>query len=283
MQKTAAPREAWTDWAGSGRQIVFGHANGFPPGTYRLLFEELGRSFSVASFAARPLWPGSDPLAVSSWRELAGDLMLEMRRREIGGALAVGHSLGSVLHLLGAAADPGPYRALVLVDPVVFTGFHSLFWGVFKGLGFSHRLPLIRGAQRRRESYADLDEVRGSWSGKPVFSSWDPEVLEDYIQSAFAATGRGEVKLRYPKAWETRIFQMTPADLWPELRKIDLPMLFIRGARSDTFLPAAAERVRRILPTAQVIEVSESSHFVPMERPLVVARLIVDWAGSIGL
>ncbi len=65
----AAPPEAWTEWGGNGSAVVFGHANGFPPETYRVLLEELSRRFSVASFAARPLWPGSDPRSVSSWRD----------------------------------------------------------------------------------------------------------------------------------------------------------------------------------------------------------------------
>ncbi len=66
--------------------------------------------------------------------------------------MAVGHSLGGVLGLMAAAADPKRFSALALVDPVVFTGVHSLFWGALKGLGFGSRLPLIRGARRRRES-----------------------------------------------------------------------------------------------------------------------------------
>ena len=279
----AAPPEAWQDWGGNGPTAVFGHANGFPPGTYRILLEELSRRFSMATFAARPLWPGSDPQSVTSWRDLAGDLVGELERRGVNGAVGVGHSLGSVLGLLAAAADPSRFRALALVDPVIFTGVHALFWGSLKSLGFGSRLPLIRGARRRREIFPSLDEVRLSYAGKSVFATWDPQVLDDYIRTGFLEIEEAAVKLRYPKAWESKIFELTPASVWRDLVKIRVPMLFIRGSGSDTFVAAAADRVRRQLDTARVLEMAGTSHFAPMERPREVARLIINWADEIGI
>jgi pimeloyl-ACP methyl ester carboxylesterase len=281
--RDTAPPEAWIEWGGNGPAAIFGHANGFPPETYRLLLKELSRWFSVASFAARPLWPGSDPDSAGSWRDLARDLGDELRRRRIQSGLAVGHSLGSVLNVLAAAADPRRFRALALIDPVVFTGARTLFWGALRGLGFGRRLPLIRGALRRRESYADVREVRASYAGKSVFATWDPRALDDYIGAAFVPDPAGGVRLRYPKRWEARIFELTPATVWRELKSLGVPMLFIRGGASDTFAAAAAKRAGRELKTAQVVEVAGASHFVPMERPLEVARLIVDWARRVGI
>lgn len=278
-----APPEAWTEWGGAGPALVFGHANGFPPGTYRRFLDELRRSFAVASFSARPLWPGSDPRSVGSWNDLAGDLGLELERHGVEGALGVGHSLGSVLNVLAAAADPSRFAALALVDPVIFTGMQAVFWGALKGLGLGARFPLIRGALRRRESFPDVEAVRDTYAEKAVFASWDPDVLDDYVRSGFSQTDAGDVRLRYPKEWEARIFETTPADVWNELGAIDVPMLVIRGASSDTFSTAAANRVRRELPTARVIEFEGASHFVPMEKPYEVAALIEDWARGIGL
>jgi pimeloyl-ACP methyl ester carboxylesterase len=281
--RDTAPPDAWIEWGGNGPSAVFGHANGFPPESYRLLLESLSRHFSVASFAARPLWPGSDPGSVSSWRDLAGDLGDELGWRRVEGALAVGHSLGSVLNVLAAAADPRRFRALALIDPVVFTGTQALFWGVLKGLGFGHRLPLIRGALKRRESYADVNEVRSSYAGKSVFARWDPQALDDYIRAGFVPDTAGGVRLRYPKVWEARIFELTPATVWRELKNLGVPVLFLRGGVSDTFVAAAADRAGREIENAQVVEVPGASHFVPMERPREVARLIIDWARRVGV
>lgn len=282
MQSIAAPREAWIEWGGEGRSVVFGHANGFPPETYRVLLEELCRSFSVASFAARPLWPGSDPEMVKSWRDLADDLGGELKRRGDESVLGIGHSLGSVLGVMTAMADPARFKALALVDPVIFTGALTLFWGVLKGLGFGTRLPLIQGARRRRDTFRSFEEVRSSYEGKSVFATWDRQVFDDYIRSGFVETDAGEVRLRYPKAWESRIFELTPSSVWRDLKALDLPMLVVRGAGSDTFTAAAADRMRRELPKTSVVELAGTSHFVPMEKPREVAGLIADWAREIG-
>ncbi len=83
--------------------------------------------------------------------------------------------------------------------------------------------------------------------------------------------------LRYPKAWEARIFELTPASVWRQLRRLTIPMLFIRGESSDTFLERAASRARRDLPTAHVVELAKSTHFVPMEHPREVVDLINGW------
>jgi pimeloyl-ACP methyl ester carboxylesterase len=208
---------------------------------------------------------------------MARDLSREITRRGLRGGIGGGHSLGSVLSLLAAADDPSLFRALVLVDPVVFTGTHALFWGTFKALGLGGRLPLIRSAQRRRERFSSLAEVRSSYGGKSVFASWQPQVLDDYVEAGFVDGGDGSVVLRYPKCWEARIFELTPASVWRELRRIELPILVVRGARSDTFRTEAARRARRELPTATVVEVPGCTHFVPMERPGEVAAVIVDW------
>jgi pimeloyl-ACP methyl ester carboxylesterase len=71
--------------------------------------------------------------------------------------------------------------------------------------------------------------------------------------------------------------------VWPELRRVAVPMLFIRGVSSDTFTAAAADRVKRELPHATVLELGETSHFLPMERAKEVASKIIDWHRGLGV
>jgi pimeloyl-ACP methyl ester carboxylesterase len=278
MNENQPPPEALTPWGGSGPTLVFSHANGFPPATYRILLDDLRGHFRVVAFAARPLWPGSDPLRCGSWHDLAEDLRRSMTAQGLRRVVGLGHSLGGVLSVIAAAAAPDLFSALVLVDPVIFAGFHRLFWGTLRGLGIGHRLPLIRGARRRRDRFPHLDAVRSSYEGKAVFGSWSAQVLEDYIRSAFTDDGQGGVVLRYSKTWESRIFELTTANVWPSLRRLDMPMLFVRGARSETFTRVAANRVRREMPRATVVEIPGTTHFLPMERPQQIAAVITEWA-----
>ena len=271
------------DWGGTGPVLHFAHANGFPPGTYRTLIGELAKHHHVFSMAARPLWPDSIPQALRDWSPLAEDLRAELDRRGVRGIVGVGHSLGAVISLLAAAADPGLFSAVVAVDPIILTGTRSLFWGTAKKLGLGGRIRLVRGALRRRVQWSDRDEARATYSNKSVFSSWDPEVLDDYLDVGIVDLPEGGVRLRYPREWEARIFAAAPHDLWAQLRKVSVPTLFVQGEHSDTFLEAARARVEREVPGSRTAVIAGSSHFVPMERPAELARVINEFLEAEGL
>ncbi|HSN54483.1 MAG TPA: alpha/beta hydrolase [Candidatus Sulfomarinibacteraceae bacterium] len=277
------PDGAWTEWGGKGPRLVLCHANGFVPGCYRTLIARLRSDFRVATFAARPLWGNAEPAAVGSWLPLAGDLTRLLEARGETGVVGVGHSLGGVLAALSAAAAPSRFTALVLLDPVVFSGGRAFLWGWMKRLGLGSRSPLARGARRRRDRWPDLEAVRARWQARAMFRGWDPRALEDYLEASVTEAADGTWVLRYPRAWEARIFEICPHDLWPRLRRVEPPTLVVRGSASDTLLPGAALRMAREMPDATVLELEGTSHFLPMEKPEEVARLIVEFTGGSGL
>lgn len=140
---------AWTELGGSGPRLIFTHANGFPPDSYRTLLEMLTPYFRVATSANRPMWSEEDPRRLRSWHPMAGDLGTMIGQRAGEPVVAVGHSLGGLLCALAAARNPELFAALVLLDPVVFTGVHAVAWSSTKRLGMARRFPLVRGAERR--------------------------------------------------------------------------------------------------------------------------------------
>jgi len=267
----------WHDWGGTGPVLHFAHGNGFPPGTYRKLISELGKSHHVVSMSARPLWSDSKPQVLRDWSVFAEDLRAELGRRGLRGIIGVGHSLGAVTSLLAEASDPGLFSAVVAVDPIVLTGGRALFWGTVKAVGLAGRINLVRGARRRRELWSDRAEARNTYSGKKIFASWDPEVLDDYLDAGMVDLPQGGVRLRYPRECEARIFSAAPHDLWAELQKMSVPTLFVQGESSDTFLDAARARVEREVPASLTAVVADSSHFLPMERPTELARVINEF------
>lgn len=280
MAGPAVPEQAWTEIGGQGPPLVFSHANGFPPGAYRVMLEILTGSHTVATFGHRPLWSADDPADLPNWHPMAEDFGSSLANRGPTPVVGVGHSLGGVLTLLAAAQRPELFSSLILLDPVIFSGLRSFFWGWMKRLGQEHRFHLAQGAARRRDRWPDRETVRASWSRKGVFQEWDPRVFDDYLAAGVIDGPNGGVVLRYPKVWEARIFEVCPHDEWATLREIDVPVLVVRGATSDTLLPGAAARMERELPNAQVVELEETSHFLPMEKPDEVAGLIADFAAG---
>ena len=274
------PDAAWTEIGGNGQPLVFTHANGFPPGTYRALLELLAERFRVTAYANRALWSDGDPSEVTSWHPLAEDLRRGLDSRGQGPVVGVGHSIGGMLCLLAAARAPHVFSSLVVLDPVVFTGWPSFLWGWMKRLRQGRRFPLAAGALKRKDRWSDRTAARRSWAGKPVFSTWRSGVLDDYIEAGLVEAPGGTVTLRYPKRWEARLFEVCPHNEWSELRRVSLPCLVVRGETSDTLLPAAAGRMGREMPDARVVELAGTSHFLPMENPDEVASLVFEFAGG---
>jgi pimeloyl-ACP methyl ester carboxylesterase len=254
--------------------LHFAHANGFPAASYRCLIDRLTGSFRVLSMEARPLWSDQDPSSLRSWTPLVDDLVAGIRQKGLNGVVGVGHSLGGVLTARAAAIDPSLFSALVLIDPVIFTWPRSWFWAALKITGQTHRLRLVRGARERRAGWPDVDTVRASYRTKSTFRDWTDECLDDYLAAGFIADHDGGVRLRYPREWESRIFEVCPADQWRLLRKIEVPVLFLRGETSDTFLRSAANRATRELRDVRVTEVAGTSHFLPWEAPDATAEEI---------
>lgn len=269
--------EIWQEWGGTGPLLHFAHANGFPPGTYRRLIDELTVGHSVVSMAARPLWEGEVPTKLRDWSPFVRDLREELARRDLRGIIGVGHSLGAVTSLLAAAADPGLFSRVVAVDPLMLTGAHSLFWATAKAIGLGGRVGIVRGARRRRNLWSDRAEARAAYSTKKAFAGWDPAILDDYLDTGLIDLPSGEVYLRYPKEWEARIFKAAPHDLWARLRTLTVPCLFVQGENSDTFVDAARIRVEREIPTARTVVVADTSHFLPMEKPGELAGVITEF------
>jgi len=269
--------ENWHDWGGTGPTLHFAHANGFPPGTYRKLLEELAVGHHVVAMAARPLWRDARPRPLRNWSAFAEDLRTELGRRDLRGIVGVGHSLGAVISLLAAAGDPGLFSAVVAIDPLILTGVRSIYWGAVKALGLSGRIGIVRGARRRREMWSNRTEVRSSYASKRIFAGWESEVLDDYVDVGMVEVPQGGVRLRFPKECEARTFSAAPHNLWPELRRISVPTLFVQGEHSDTFVDAARTRVEREVPGSRTTVVPDSSHFVPMERPAELARVINEF------
>ena len=271
----------WIDWGGNGPSMVFAHANGFPIGSYRPLLDQLAGQFQITGWEARPLIEGTDPQEISGWQSLANDLKTGIENRFSRPVIGVGHSLGGVVNLLAGASHPELYRALVLLDPVIFSGFRSLVWGQMKRSGRAHTMPLMAGALRRRDSWPDREAVRRAWVGKKAFEGWTDEAFDAYLEAGIELDSASDgVRLRYPKAWEARIFEIGPHDLWSEISKTKVPILILRGEHSDTFTAGAARKFERKAPNGVCRVVEGTGHMLPMQRPELVAEMIEEWVAE---
>jgi len=272
------------DYGGLGLPLHFLHANGYPPACYKPLLERLQTQYHVFGMLLRPLWPGANPNDIQDWHPFSDDLLHFLAssapaRRESASLLSashrstpvigVGHSIGAIVTLRAALRDPGKFRALILIDPVLFVPRFMVMWNIIRALGLGNRLhPLIAGAKRRRRTFDDLDLVFQRYRTRSVFRYMSDENLRTYIAGITRKTDQG-YELVYSPEWEARIYltNMRDFDIWRDLPKLQVPALFLRGAETDTFLESAAKLVKRKQPKAQVETLDKSTHLLPLERP----------------
>lgn len=269
------------DWGGTGPVLHLAHANGFPPGTYRKLIEALKPRYHVLTLRSRCLVPGAEPLSMRDWGDMADDLAGALRARGLEGVVGVGHSMGGVATLLASVKNPGLFRAVVALDPVLFTGMRHLFLQALALFGMSHRIPPARMARRRREHWGSREEAAASYRKKALFQHFDPECFQDYITHGLTEAPHGGFQLTIPRAWEARIFETSPHGVWRRLRSVAVPTLVLRGSNSDTLTPAALEHVRRTIPGVRAEE-QPGTHLFPLEHPEECGRRLLAFLDTVG-
>ncbi|MBI5296748.1 MAG: alpha/beta hydrolase [Chloroflexi bacterium] len=273
------------DHGGTGRPLHFLHANGYPPACYEPLFDLLRSQYRVFGMTLRPLWPDSKPEELRDWNPLSDDLLNFLDEQKVGPLLGVGHSIGAIVTLRAALMQPERFRALVLLDPVLFVPSFILKWNLARLLGVGQRVhPLIPSALKRRRHFDNLDVVFRGYRKRDVFRYFSDESLRAYISGIARPKDSGGFELAYSPEWEAHIYYTgvwRDMELWRGLPRLQVPTLIIRGAETDTFLERAGELVKRRQPKVQVVTVPRSTHLVPLEHPAEVFEIMQSFLKEI--
>lgn len=262
------------------RTLVFSHANGFPAGTYTVLFDAWRaaglRVLAVERFGHDPKYP-----VASNWRALRDQLLdfIDAEAREP--VYLVGHSLGGLLSLLAACKRPDRCAGLVMLDSPVITGWRAHGLQVFKQTGLIKRVSPGKVSQRRRYQWPDRDAVYAHFKPKTAFARWDDRVLRDYVAAGFD-DANGRIELGFRREIETRIYNTLPHHLGALLRRHPpaCPVGFIAGTQSAEIRQGGVEGARAL--ARDRFEWLEGTHLYPMERPDETARQVLRLIASMG-
>jgi pimeloyl-ACP methyl ester carboxylesterase len=89
----------------------------------------------------------------------------------------------------------------------------------------------------------------------------------------------GTLVLKYdpkaPSLWR-------PADLWERVPAIAVPVLIVRGGLTTVLPRAQADRMAAAFPNAELVEVPDSGHSVPTDRPEKLAPILASWLARTG-
>ncbi len=265
------------------RAIVFSHANGFPAGTYRSLFEHWRAAgytvHAVEKYGHDPRYPVTD-----NWPHLR-DQLIHCIEHATGGqpAWLVGHSLGGYLSLMAASRRPHLACGLVLLDSPLVAGWKARALQLAKATGLAKRFSPGRFSRRRRQSWESAEAAHAHFASKPAFARFAPGVLRDYIQSATEdSTGKTIAsdhaiarRLSFERDVETEIYENLPHHLARVLRVHPLrcPLAFVRGSDSAEVRQVGMQATER-LARGRIVTL-EGSHLFPFERPAQTAAQVL--------
>lgn len=255
----------------SGVPLVLLHGLRAYAQTWESLVEALGPGFCVYALDQRGRglsdWAPSASYHTQSYVEDLQDFVAHVGLQRF---VLLGHSLGGANALEYARQHPGRLIGLVIEDI---------------GPGSSSQGD---GAARIRREMSQTPLQFEHWQAARAF--WQksrPGLSEQGLASRLAHSMKesaGAITWRHDQQGiaEARL-SIEPTDLWPAVRALDCPTLFIRGARSD-FLPAATLQVMRDSnPQVRTAEVADASHYVHDDQAGAFNRLVIEFLDSLAI
>jgi len=259
------------DMGGEGRDVLFAHANGYPPGAYRQLFAELAPDFHVRALEQRPLWGERRPPRRLSWSLFADDLVEALEATWDVPVWVMGHSMGATAAVLAARRRPDRFAGLILLDPVFLPERFVLATRLLPQRR-RERMPMIRRALQRPEYFDSREAAFAFYRQKRAFRGLSDAALRDYIDASKANEDDGRLRLRYSGAWEAAVYG-SPPRVRGSLKRLSVPTIGLRGRDSDTLMPEVFARWAHWQPAARLEQVP-GGHLFPLEHPRACASAI---------
>lgn len=259
-------------WPGDGAPgILFVHATGFVKEVWAPVVGEIraaGVDGPCVAMDQRGHGDSDTPEPPFHWAELGSDVV-SLRSELDGTWVGVGHSSGAAAIAMAEIDAPGAFEALLLIEPIVLPPPHERV----------EDHELVRMTLRRRFAFGDREAAIANFSQKQPFASWDPRVLDAYVDGGLRSDGN-RLLLKCNPTVEAEFYRMgSQHDTWDRLGAIDVPVALLAGGASNThsaeFMALLAERFREVTVTV----VDGATHFVPMEQPQVVAAQVIGLLG----
>lgn len=189
--------------------------------------------------------------------ELAQDLRAWLAQVSTGPVDLLGHSMGGMLALRIALAEPSRVASLLLMDTSAGP-LHDLDRSLVEAASHLVRQGGMRALARVLRARAEEDPQRGE-PDRRVERLWGPERFWAWREARIEATD--------PRAYPLLAAELLDGtDLTPRLGEIEVPALVMVGAQDEPFL-GPARRLAEHLPQTCYVEIPEAGHQPQHENP----------------
>lgn len=251
--------------------------HGFAASTYswREVMQPLAETNRVIAFdrpafglTERPMpgqWAGQNPYGADAATDLTVGLMDELG---VDQAVLVGNSAGGTVALYTALRYPERVKALILVDPAIYSGGGSSSW----------LRPILTSPQGRRLGPLFARAIQG-WGYQFGQSAWhDPTKFTDEIWAGFSKPLQAE-------NWDRALWEFTqasrPLGLPERLGELSVPVLVITGD-DDRIVPTEQSiQLAGEIPGAELVVIPNCGHVPHEECPDATLQAIADFLAAI--
>lgn len=251
--------------AGAGPGVVCIHSNASTSSQWRALMERLSSSFRV--FAADSLGAGKSPAWLSDHVVTLRD---EVALLEPVFALAgdpfvvVGHSYGAAVALMAALTRPDRICAMALYEPTLFALLEEESPGQEPANGIRAAAADAAASIDANDPAAAAQRFIDYWMGPGAWSAM-PESRQTPVAASMANV----------RGWARALFsEPTPLQAF---RALDIPILYMVGAKSPTSSRGVARLLKDTLPNVIVTEFAGLGHMGPITHPEVVNEAIAGF------
>lgn len=194
----------------------------------------------------------------------ANDLAGMLDALEIERVSLIGTSMGGVISMVVAGSEPNRVERLVLNDI-----------GPEIDPAGANRITSYMTAPTT--DFADMDEVAKYYrENYPALREIPQRELIEFAKWSVKPTADGKLTWKMDPAVRTMRRRGNSAsfmDLWVPYVRITAKVLIVRGTESDILSPAIADRMRKVLPGVEMVEVPGVGHAPSLLEPAALSAV----------
>lgn len=252
----------------SGNKLVFLHGLMGSASNWRSIAKAFEDRFQILAFDQRGHGRSFHPPTGYHPRDFAQDL--ERILKELGwtSIALVGHSMGGRNALEFALHFAHRVKALVVEDigPDASSGAISRIEKLLELVP----VPFASREQARQFFEGEYPELISFYPGS--------RTVAKFFLTNIEQKPNGEWDWRFAKtAILSALREGRNEDHWDTWRNLKMPVLLVRGDRSNDLTPEIFARMRSALPSATCVEIKDAGHWVHFDQPEAFIRVLKEF------
>ena len=254
----------YLDWARPGGEdkppLILLHGIGRDAHSFDHIAPHFSRDYRVLAIDLRGHGDSAwHPEGAYLVEDFVKDLEAMVEQLELRDLVVLGNSTGGRVAQVYAGLHPDRVRALVVEDVGPERPKNI-------AAGFARRV------QEEANGWSSADELTAHLKAQSAAVSDD--LLRAHVRSATKRREDGRlVWKRDPKL----VNGFVPTELWPHVRRITSPTLFVLGGKSTIVSKDTQEQLARTIPNCEIVVMPGIGHYPHLEAPAEYVALIKDF------